>query len=564
MKRSILALLTIAFVLSSFACAKKEEQKTTPGNPITETTTESTTTTEKPTETTEDTTTETTTEAITPAPSIPVEIPEAAFGDIPEVSHDLKALKLTNNPVEHHYCQSSGQSEYNHFYIEVDSDCYALDGEAYPEMAEVLNKYFSEQTSGCEESYAHFLSEMEDVDAHDDENSMRESREVTITRADSIALSFYTVTDASLPMSGGSQVTEYFNYDVKTATPIDLYDIVTDEKVFADVVKYKAIEQFSAPPEVSYQDEQLTLFLDAADKIANKEKFDFSLSSNCLTLCAPDPNPGSSWIYTMTISVIDLGGCIDLSYFDSTPSSYTLIADEGGEIKWDFDGDGVLDVLKVEDDSGEGLSIALNGTKFDQNEVEKYIYNTWLSTSFMTHTSNGDFLYVVMSDEFAADDTLVYQLIDGQLKAMGRTGMFKFLPYDPDYCFLIERVDVVGSGGMYIPCSIATKDGLPIITDSYYKASNSTCNAGIAKIDLKAKSDGGAFTVAAGTSLKLLGIDPEKKLAYFTTLNQDESLNQTFQLDLYVYSDEYVTFYAAEVDGVTGSDELFTGLFTAG
>ena len=69
------------------------------------------------------------------------------------------------------------------------------------------------------------------------------------------------------------------------------------------------------------------------------------------------------------------------------------------------------------------------------------------------------------------------------------------------------------------------------------------------------------MTVPAGTSVRLIGVDEAKEMAYFTTLNVDESQNQNFKMLVYKDSygqNPYDFDFDVYFDG-EGAYELFTG-----
>lgn len=558
MKRYIATLLTLTMVLSLAGCGKKDDSKKSKVKfsvPSTEDTTSSETSTVATTsETTVETTTESTTET-TPAPTTPSD----PHGPIPALYHELVTLNLDLTTEEHFFCEKpEDQPENETFCVQTYCDYVTVSTTGLAELNDFLDEVYMRLKYDCETTYENMLYKKNTgVITKRNFNDMFFAYTTTIYRADSRFLSF-AVTNTFYNVSDDwyySSESSTYVMDTATAKYIDLFDVITDPSAFANEMRAQAANlQFPVYSGPEGQERERNAILAAADTIANGDYVvGFLLTNNCIMLQCPDLiQDDMSTTYVFSLNVLDLGGCVDLTYFNETTPCYTLTADRNNVIKWDLYDDGVLDTFAIESPvmGFDTFAIKWNGTTCDIPELPNYLSSEDddLVSFFIAHAADGDYLYL----EFAPAEgepvnyTLACKIENGGLSLIpDYFGEFEAIPYDLSDCHILKRNDLLGTGTISCPVSIENSNGTPVDTSSYcVKKGNFQ---GITAHDMTVEiwaEDGsgtvGSLKVSGGTPVRLLGIDTEKNLAYFCTLNEDDTLNEYFQMQC--ESDDYGSY----------------------
>ena len=148
---------------------------------------------------------------------------------------------------------------------------------------------------------------------------------------------------------------------------------------------------------------------------------------------------------------------------------------------------------------------------------------------------------------------------NGKLEKTGTFSQFSDYPYNPNNLGVDIRGDLLGTGIFEKECYLSSDNGLPLEYTGFYEkegigATKRKMTLGL--FDEDGKPTGKSITIPANTCVKLIGIDIEKELAYFVTLNKDESKNQEFQM--VIRKDPDYEHYDVTFDGES-SYELFYG-----
>ncbi len=304
----------------------------------------------------------------------------------------------------------------------------------------------------------------------------------------------------------------------------------------------------------------------AAIEDPSNEDIHFVLYQNAIRLFQPGSSVGDPTIFSITVPVLHLGNCVNLEYFTSTPEYYALTADSNNEVYWDFDEDGSLDIVTVTntgDDYVPELEISYNGKIIDSSGVD--IADAYdISWVIMVHTDSGYYLYVEFAEENPTHSTHVFHLENEDFKYVGRCEEIYEFPYNPTSVPVAFRSDLVGTGHFEVECTLIGNNGLPDQTTSYFAKDAlavTVKDMTLGAYDSNGDATGDIVTVPAGTSVRLIGVDEAKEMAYFTTLNTDPSQNQNFKMLVYKNSygsDPYDFDFDVYFDG-EGAYELFTG-----
>ena len=111
-------------------------------------------------------------------------------------------------------------------------------------------------------------------------------------------------------------------------------------------------------------------------------------------------------------------------------------------------------------------------------------------------------------------------------------------------------------------CSVIGNNGLPVKTSDFA----SKRGIGISQKEITATkvdengNPAGTITIPANTAISLIGVDMEKDLGLFKTLEEDENNNTVFQMKV-TMTDGYKISYG---DEQIPQDELFLGIHYAG
>ena len=465
MKRAIAVLLSMTMVLALAGCSKEEE--TTKKKKSKKTT--KTEDTEDPDDTdpsestdetdpTDDTDPTDTSETADSSTSGTTSSGDPFNMDLPALTHDLQLLTFKNDPVEHYYGELGANDEiYQAMYS---LDVYSVEDAGFTALNDYLdqvNSGYESRLAGLYESSLDTLSDLvadADPDAYWGETLYNYSL-YKIYRTDSKVSSFYTVDYASSSDAEGSIV--YHNLDSKTAEVITFDDVVFDRSAFAEVLNEYILP--SDPDDYSERiEERNSTLTSLIEMVKSGSDISFLMTQNTIILFQEGPSAGEVMTYSFSIPVLHLGGCVDLSYFTSTPAYYCLTADDNDEIYWDFDEDGSLDIVTVTglmDGYDFDLEISYNGNispsgdfNFDFEEAYGVCWTT------MVHTDSGYYLYVELMVEDPVNPTLIYHLENGVFEYVDYTNEIAWTPYNPVNMRILKRSDLIGTGSYSVECTL--------------------------------------------------------------------------------------------------------------
>ncbi|MBO4928524.1 MAG: hypothetical protein J5379_09795 [Clostridiales bacterium] len=596
MKRCIATLLTLAMVLSLMGCAK-ETEKTKKTKKTKKTTTEETSDTDDtgPSESTDipsetetgseptDTKTPATQDTSDTSATADTSASDSSGSDTSATSSFYEPpagpvsvtitdgeyqLGFYNAPTNRAYGELAPNIEYDVLIsAEQYNDYYRLMSPDHDKLGEQLEAIFSEELQACKAIYSQASDELRDnINNATSSNYWNYSfagvsSYGNFKRGDTKVTSF-AVNRFSELKGEYETTTAYFNFDSATGEALKMDDFITDRNAFADAFLWYYVDAATVDDNGASVDWDHALSL-AADTIRSGEDLPFLLYQNAIYVVLPYvPGTDPDTTYSVTFSALEMGDCVNLDYFTSTPSSYALSADSNNCFKWDFDGDGVLDTVTL--DGGDDyytvdLSIYFNGQSCATGDYSQCAQDAYdISWACMCKTDGGYYLYVEFGMEDPANTTAVFHFNNGKFEYVGEMDEFESYPWNPGECRVCSRSDLMGTGKKVRDCALG-KDGLPYQLYDYIEESG----IGVTKkkMTLGIFEDGSFtdefVTIPEGTTVQILGIDSYYKIAYFTTLCEDESQNQRF--NMIVYYDENCDAYDVYFDG-DGAYNLFAGL----
>lgn len=344
-------------------------------------------------------------------------------------------------------------------------------------------------------------------------------------------------------------------------------DVVTDRAGFADFFE----KFFSSSKADEYEKGYAKDF--AKDLRNENEKIEFVISYDAIYLINTKlANP-----HFFKIPAMYAADYLDVSIFGSTPEYYALEADAYNSITWDIDGDGALDLISVDYETDEygamiGANISINGEAKGAipgdllgNGDNYYYYGFNLMK-----TDSGFYAYLATTYEGESASTFVFHYENGQfvyvndfVSTFGYNDVYGISPYyDPSRFVVHDTNDIMGTTYIDTTCSVIGNNGMPVKTADFA----SKQGVGISKKEITATkidengNPAGTITIPANTAISLIGVDLEKDLGLFTTLEEDESTNTVFQLKVTI-SDGYKIAYG---DEQIPQEDLFSGIRYAG
>ncbi|MBP5491818.1 MAG: hypothetical protein J6Y08_03145 [Clostridiales bacterium] len=551
MKRLAASLLTMAMILSLVGCTNKETEETKKKKKAKKTTETETSETEDPsdTENSETDPTDPSETSTAPDPSLKV----------PGIDHDLDYLDLAFWSSEQGYGEMCAKVDDVLFTI--DEHCDFI--EVYDDkLQQTVSSIYMDETLECNELFDDCLLSFPDVLKSVDTSNYYEYwfQEIysytSVARADEQILSFAIRRSFSTGDTLENSV-KCYNFSVAAGEEIPFDRVVLDREGFAQHVESYAKTNDSAQ------------FIDYVNSIADlvrngsDDEIRFLIYQDCIAFYYPVTDSyGRQWEYEMKVSVMDVCDCVDIGLFASTTPYFTLASDYNHRIAWDFDDDGVLDEVLVENASTSydlDLQVSINGNICDLSLYNLDIYADGISESFMTYTGDDYYLYVECTSEDPVFNTLVFRLEGDVFVYTGTCGELDSYPYDADRCQIWERADFMGTGHFTKSCSLLTSTGLPQELDSYlektaYAVTNQEMTLGI--FNQFGEPTGDTVTIPQDSTVKLLGLDSDYGLAYFLWVKGDGSEPVPFQM---VTVQESSGGYDIYFDGMN-IDDLFRGL----
>ena len=581
MKRAIAVLLSMAMVLSLMGCTSKETEKAKKSKKTKKTKTEETddpddtdpsesTDETDPTEDTDPTDTDPSDTSETSDPADSSTSGTSSSGnpfnmDIPALSHDLTLLTFTGNSVDHTYAELAENEEI--YMVDYGRNVRYVEDDGYDALNDYLYQLDTETASQMDGLYEAGLDALDEIVKNADSNAYWGERLYTYTivrpyRTDSKVCSFYTNTYTNLTDTN-TDMYSFHNLISATAEEMGFDDIVFDRGAFTEVLSEYILFQDPNGPSESIEDRNAAL-TSLIENIKDGSEISFLMTQNTIILFQEGSSAGAPTLYSFSFPVLHLGGCVDLSYFTSTAEYFYLNTDANNEIYWDFDEDGSLDIVTVTDTSDSysfDFEISYNGNICPKGDIDfldlDFVYAvSWVT---MVHTDSGYYLYVELSVEDPVNTTLVYHLNNGSFDYVGSTGKIGEVPYNPNCVKIFSRSELLGTGQFIITSTLIGNNGIPKTTSAFYErsavvATKMDMNLGI--FDGNGNPTGDSIKIPAGTVVELFGVDTEHGLAYFSTLNRDESENKEFQM--IVYKEDSFDDYYIYFDGYREYD-LFVG-----
>ncbi len=561
MKRAISLLLTSAMILSLAGCSKTEETTKKKKKTKKTTSSEITETEDPETETEEPTDTDNT--ETDPDPTAGPKMPDTI-----SLRHDLEVLQFNHNIVRNNYAEMTDKFPYELFRASSYCDQFQLASPGYDSLASFLDDLAQEMKDDSDAYYEQYLSQFDtyiDTATEDDVwlyTDHGRSNQLSIYRADEKVLSFSR--DIATRDTGYRNDYEHYNLDPKTGKLLELSEIVTDFNAFADAVEAYETNHF-------YAYTPSGLFLTMADHLRKGEldQLEFCLNQNCLILYM-DYEDFDGYIaeYACYVSALAHTDCIDPDYFINTPENYTLLPDSANEIYWDFDEDGSIDkfVFDYDADFTTGYyvdftpTISVNDEPYAIGDFKEDLEGCYdLGNMFLMSVNGGYCLYIEGRIEGPTDPYFFFRMNGKSFDYVGYIDEIGWYPYDPDNISILIRGDLLGTGAFSKPTSLCTANGIPVNNGSFFFKGGLGLTAEKMKLGLfteDGQPTGDSITIAAGTPVRLDGIDIDKGLAYFTTLHRDASENESFQMVL--TCDPDYEYYDVIFNGEDGF-KLFTG-----
>lgn len=448
---------------------------------------------ETETDTTTSTTNATTAETVLP-------MPKADSIEV-QIDSNLQTLNFTNDPVVRITGKLEEENQWEDRAVEEDgtyADRPTLTTEGYDKIGEIINSISSKKHV----SYSYPLC-----------------KSIEFTRADEQICSF-----ATLEQDEYSYTSEYYTFDTISSEPLDLDKVITDRSLFADALQ-------SQYPECA----------DIASEIRDNVDISFLLYQNCIAFRYDDYEE-------VRVSTMNLGYCVDLSYFTSTPEFYTLISDSHGYILWDVDGDGFLDSVRGYTSEDPlyycrtileyNEQVFKEGNAYDDADDLGYVKDIYL-----VKTDDGFYLYVNGIFADMLNYTTTFHFENNGFEKSGGGGSFLTFPCNPDNCYITHFSDTLGTGIIIENCSLIGNHGEPECV-SPFQRKVSLRNVFFNKFDLEAKTcdrygkeDGRSITIPTESAIRLVCIDSENKKAIMAILNTDGTDQVYFQMDVVLCED---------------------------
>ena len=568
MKKLIAVLLSLSMLTALAGCSKKSEEttkktkktkdtKVTETEAPTETETEPTETTEETTETEETTTTNAT---FAPGKDYPVSADFAISEDLTNVDYDIESTYRGYGRIVGDDRQSPVAS------IRKDIELIRFSPENEEQYSQLWNTLEANHVN-LDHNYNNLYDQklpdfVASLDNGQYKTDINMESGIDVFRADTQYFNYLTWQDYSEPsLENGSVITH--NYRTSDGGEIMFDEVVTDRAGFAAFFE----EYICGAEEYEY------LFAEArelAKKISNEEEYiDFLIGYDAIYIV--NNINGSRYYDLFKIPAMFAGDYIDVSYFGSTPENYILGNDVYDRITWDLDKDGDLDNVAVKFEKDEydcimGASIIFDGTMetpIPGNELaEDLISFTGMK---LMSTDSGYYAYVSFASEEADPEVYIFFLEENAFIYIGKiTGNFCNRPaYDPARFEIRNRNDIFGTGEMTSICSVIGNEGMPKKVEQFCAkdglgVNNKEFQATLVELD---GAPVGSAKIPADTTIRAISIDLDNNWIICSTLEEDESKNIVFVIDVAINDDGTITYCGK--DNIL-QDDMFSGLRYAG
>lgn len=561
MKRCIATLLTLGMILSLAGCTKESEEtkkkkkkkKATSDTEITETEETDETDTSDTTELTDDTTV-----PVTPSAPAPISL-----------SHDLTALQMDSDTLCRAYAAMTRDFSPNKFFqVDYQCDITNVSTPGYEALTKQVATLYENVEGNCnqkfdewEYAFPDFMSSLTDEYVNSVYNITMISSQTEITRADEKVLSLAIAETYYGFCEDRTFNYTFFTFDSKTGNPLRFDDIVTDRALFSEMLMAYTI----TPSKYSTTDEYNEALSKLSQDIKDGSEPSFFLYQNCIALALPAVTDNST---LCIVSALDLGSCVDLSYFTQTPTYYSLILDSNNHFTWDFDEDGAVDTIELMDNGRDtyslDLAITYNGSPMEiVGDYKEDLFDPYsFEYACMSEINGSYYLYIEIFEEDPVNPNLIFKMEDGKFVFIGTTSEFDKYPYDPQEVRINTRSDLLGTDHKTQYCSLIMNAGTPTpLYDFFYKfgVASTTKRMTLVALDEDYNVTDETLDIPAGTAVRLIGVAPDRQYAVFTTLDMNEKENRLFKM--LVYPDGYGDFDVAY--DLMGQHELFEGMMFA-
>ncbi len=445
MKKIVSLLLTFSMVLGLAACGSKAEETKKKKKKTKKTTTEITETTEVPTVMTSDEPTETEETTTTEAPT---ETTAPVSSDL-VISHDLDAVFMTADKYSRLYGALDPNDDtgsdvgYYPFlnYVHVDAEVVNVNIE-HDEPQNVQNtlQNIDDDTFYALNDYSQLFLTEADAFYKKEQNGEELTdyyyrNSINIYRADAQIISY--VSESYEYREGydfGDEVCTPHNYRVEDGTAIRLTDIVTD-----------------IPALVTYVQETFedAYVLDDILKEIKNGTVPFGILYDGIFLVGVNGK----------IPVIGHESMFDMSYFGATPEYYTMYLDKYYDLTWDFDGDGQLEDLFVQQAGTDHLYIHFKGNDFDffRDDIPELTDDLYISdyeNQYVVFSDSGCYLLLSMNGDDDYTELLIFEIKDGKVEYKSAESVWIEDAHDPTNINVGAWASVLGFTGSRMRVSI--------------------------------------------------------------------------------------------------------------
>lgn len=390
--------------------------------------------------------------------------------------------------------------------------------------------------------------------------------DIWVYRADTDIFSYAIHQDISSPSLTNTSLISH-TYRASDGMEYFFENVVTDRAGFADFFE----KFYSNSKADEYEKGYAKDF--AKDLRDENKKIEFVVSYDAIYLI----NTSLANPHFFKIPAMYAADYLDVSIFGSTPEYYALVSDAYDSITWDIDGDGALDLISVDYETDEydaliGATISINGEEKGSvpgdllSDGDNYYYYGFN----LMETDSGFYAYLATSFEEGSSSTFIFHYENGEfvytkdfVTTFGYNDIFGIAPYyDPSRFVVHDSNDIMGTTYVNTTCSVIGNNGLPVKTSDFA----SKRGIGISQKEITATkvdengNPAGTITIPANTAISLIGVDMEKDLGLFKTLEEDENNNTVFQMKV-TMTDGYKISYG---DEQIPQDELFLGIHYAG
>ena len=500
MKKIIAVLLCMATVCACVGCGSTEE----------------TTKKSKKSKKTKDTTETEETEVPTDTETEPSDSTTETTASVPEelvITHDLSSVEITKmkdlmmfgavDPVENPEPPFSLKS------VEIGYDVLTT-SDTSTKISSILQEYAHHTGDARHAAYEQQLAKFDDlVNTGSALFNYWFWENCEVVRSDSQILSLKITTYGYSTEEDIGTNTYYSNYDSMTGKEIAFDDVIRDSGAFANYV------------EACYHD------VGADGMYASPTMADIldMITDGTLTF---GMTYDAVWVYNVKVPVARHGDIFNMEYFGSTPADYTLEMDGLNRLTWDFDGDGVLDELKLEavkpaSSYGiETLKITCMGKEysFKASEFEEMDYMEDLDGyhgSCVMCVDGKYYLLVTMEIEGEDYATYIFDISDGEPKYVDVFFAAPIERVNPKRFLIQLRTDIVGTVFMSYEFALGPDGHLQQLS------STGTCHVGplLSTMPLEGKqydvvtgTVAGEAEVPGGACVEILGYDNKSGLLF--------------------------------------------------